>query len=228
MVLALFFDLTDTLQDFDWNKQWNLLQEVIMKEAGDEVPIELLKKYYQQTYDFYRIGKIKNDFEFFDLIFRQLAMNISNKQIEKIVDRHLEIRKEFTSLPEKYDKTLIELAKHFKLAIVSSGVWPWGDYDFEKIFCFPMKKHFDLIVNSYEEGYLKDSGKLFDIALEKMGFDAKEVAYVGNSYEKDVLLAKQYGMKTIFLNKKNESLQGDITITKLSDLVEIIDQVKLI
>ena len=78
MVRALFFDLTDTLQDFDWNKQWVLLQEVIMEEAGDEVPIDLLKKYYQQTYDLYRLGKIKNDFEFFDLLFRQLAMNISN------------------------------------------------------------------------------------------------------------------------------------------------------
>ena len=107
-------------------------------------------------------------------------------------------------------------------------MWPWGDYDYEKIFGFKMKKHFDLIVNSFEEGYLKDSTKLFDIALEKMDFEPSEVAYVGDSYEKDVLLAKQYGMKTIYLNKKKESRQGDITIEKLSDLVTYINDIKSI
>ena len=228
MVKALFFDLTDTLQNFDWNKQWVLIQEVIMEITGDEVPIDLLKKYYQQTYDLYRLGKIKDDFEFFDLVFRQLAMNISNDQIKKIVFKHLEIRKEFTWLPENYDKTLTELAKHFKLGIVSSGVWPWGEYDYEQIFGFEMSKHFDLIVNSCAEGYLKDSGKLFDVALRKLDIGPSEVAYVGDSYEKDILLAKAYGMKTIFLNKKKESLQGDITIKELKNLVDLIKELKII
>ena len=226
MVKALFFDLTDTLQNFDWDKQWPLLIKAIKEETSHELDLFDLKKYYQQTYEIYRLGKIKNDFEFFDLLFRQLAINISDKQIEKIVVRHLAIRKEFTWLPEKYEETLNELSKHFKLVIVSSGVWPWGDYDYEKIFGFPMKKHFDLIVNSYEEGYLKDSGKLFDIALKKLSLAPNEVAFVGDNYEKDILLAKQYGMKTVFLNKKDEALQGDITIRQLSDLVKKLKEVK--
>ncbi len=228
MVKALFFDLTDTLQNFDWDKQWPLLQDIIKKEISYEIQPGQLKKYYQQTYELYRLGKIKNDFDFFDLLFKQMALNITKEKIEKILLQHLEIRKQFTWLPDNYNETLIELRKHFKLAIVSSGVWPWGDYDYEKIFGFKMKKHFDLIVNSYDEGYLKDSGKLFDIALEKMKLKANEVAFVGDNYEKDILLAKQYGMKTIFLNKKKESLGGDITIEKLSDLLSVIKKIETI
>ncbi len=228
MVKALFFDLTDTLQNFDWDKQWPLLIEIIKRETSLELPLEELKKYYQQTYEIYRLGKIKSDFDFFDLLFLQLALNVSKEQIEKIIPKHLEMRKQYTWLPQNYDETLTELKKHFKLAIVSSGVWPWGDYDYEKIFGFPMKKHFDLIVNSYEEGYLKDSGKLFEIALEKLSLKAGDVAFVGDNYDKDILFAKEKGMKTVFLNRKKESLQGDITIEELSDLREKIEELKKI
>ena len=228
MVKALFFDLTDTLQDFDWEKQWPLLIEIIKKETSYTIPIEDLKQRYQQAYEIYRLGKIKRDFDFFEALFRLLGLNVSKEQIEKIIPQHLEMRKNFTHLPEKYEETLIKLRKHFKLAIVSSGVWPWGDYDYEKIFGFEMKKHFDLIVNSYNEGYLKDSGKLFDIALNKLDLKPSEVAYVGDSYEKDILLAKAYGMKTIFLNKKKEALQGDITIKKLKELVDLTKELKSI
>ena len=226
MVKAIFFDLTDTLQNFDWPKQWPLLLEIIKKETKREINEDELKKYYQQTYEFYRLGKIKNDFEFFDLLFRQLSLNVTSAQIKKIIPKHLDMRKNFTWLPEDYEKILIELRKHFKLAIVSSGVWPWGDYDYEKIFGFKMKKHFDLIVNSYKEGYLKDSGKLFEIAFKKLSLKPNQVAYVGDNYEKDILLAKKFGMKTVFLNKKNENLKGNITITKLSDLLEKIEDLK--
>jgi putative hydrolase of the HAD superfamily len=226
MVKTLFFDLTDTLQNFDWSKQWPLLQEIIQKETSYKITIDELKKYYQQTYEFYRIGKIRTDLEFFDLLFKQMALNVTSEQIEKIVPQHLEMRKQFTWLPDKYDETLTALRKHFKLAIVSSGVWPWGDYDYEKIFGFEMGKHFDLITNSYVEGFLKDSGKLFEIAFEKLNVKPGDVAFVGDNYEKDILLAKKFGMKTVFLNKKNESLEGDITIEKLSDLLELVEELK--
>ncbi len=228
MVKGIFFDLTNTLQDFDFDKQWNLLHKLILEETKNEISLGELKKYYQQTYEIYRLGKIKGDFEFFNLVFKQLALNVSKEQIDSITKKHLVIRKQFTSLPDKYAETLTELKKHFKLAIVSSGVWLWAEYDFKNIFGFEMNNHFDLIVNSYEEGYLKDSGKLFEIALLKLNLKANEVAFVGDDYEKDILLAKEHGMKTIFLNKKNEPFEGDITIKKLSDLIEQINAIKRI
>jgi putative hydrolase of the HAD superfamily len=226
MVKAIFFDLSDTLQEFDWDKQWALLEALLNLELDIKIDSVLLKQKYQQCYEFYRLGKINNDFDFFDLLFRQLAVNVSKKQIKLISKKHLEIRKQFTHLPQNYSSTLTELKKHFILAIVSSGVWPWGDYDFEKIFGFKMKKHFDLIVNSYEEGYLKESGKLFEIALKKLKLNPADVVYVGNNFQTDVLVAKNFGMKTVFLNKKNEFKEGDITINSFSQLMDKIEELK--
>ncbi|MDD3083494.1 MAG: HAD hydrolase-like protein [Candidatus ainarchaeum sp.] len=159
-------------------------------------------------------------------MFKQLAINLPKKKIKLIAKKHLEIRKNFTWLPKNYNETLSELKKHFKLVIVSSGVWPWGNYDFEKIFGFKMKKHFDFIVNSFEYGFLKDSEMLFKIALKKTGLKKKDVAFVGNSYEDDILLAKKFGLKTIFLNKNNKNKKGDLTIISLKELKEKINVIK--
>ena len=226
VVKALFFDLSDTLQDFDWEKQWKLLIPLVNKELNTSISVQDFKQKYQQCYEVYRLGHLTNDELFFDLLFKQLAVETTPAQIKQIAKKHLEIRKEYTWLPEEYDETLQELGKHFKLAIVSSGVFPWGYYDYEKIFGFKMDKHFDLLVTSFDHGYLKDSGKLFPIALKKLKLTPSEVAFVGNSYEDDVLLAKKFGFKTVFLNKKNENLKGDLTIRKLSDLRGLVTRLK--
>jgi putative hydrolase of the HAD superfamily len=226
MVKALFFDLTDTLQEFNWNKQWPLLRQLIKKETNHNLIIEDLKKYYQQAYEVYRLGFINSDEVFFDLMFRMMDLYVPKSQIKKVAKKHLELRGKYTWLPKNYLQTMNELKKHFKLAVVSSGVMPWAYYDFEKFFGFEFDDHFDYIIDSYSNGYLKESGKLFDIVLKKMKLKPNQVAFVGNDYKSDILVAKKHKMKTIFLNKKNENKKGNITIKKLSDLVNNIEKIK--
>jgi putative hydrolase of the HAD superfamily len=226
MVKAIFFDLTDTLQEFNWKKQWPLLASEIKKESGLVIDLNRLKQKYQQVYEFYRLGFIKDDSTFFDLLFRQLGLNVSREQILRIATANLEIRRKYTCLPAKYDETLTALREHFKLAIVSSGVFPWGYYDYEQIFGFKMQKHFDFLVTSYDYGYLKESGKLFEIALQKLALKQDEAAFVGNDYKDDVLLAKHFGLRAVFLNKKKTKDKGDLTITKFAQLRDKIEELK--
>ena len=96
------------------------------------------------------------------------------------LQKHLKIRKQFTWLPKKYQETLKELRKDFKLCIVSSGVSVWAYYDFKNIFGFNLKKHFDLVLFSQEQGFLKESGKLFQIALKKLRLKPKQAAFIGD------------------------------------------------
>jgi len=227
MVKALFFDLTDTLQCFDWQKQWKLFSEYLSSELGFQVDVELLKQKYQQVYESYRLGWVSKDAEFFDLLFRQLGWNADREQLKRIERKHLEIRKDFTWLPEDYVKTLEELRKQFKLAVVSSAVADWAYYDFKQVFGFDFKKHFDVVVFSQEQGFLKESGRLFEIALKKLKLKASEAAFVGNDYKADVLTARKAGLKTVFLNLKSEPQgQADLQITSLKQLVEKIPELK--
>ena len=79
MIKALFFDLTETLQNFNWDKQWKLLKIVLKKYKVD---MDEFKRTYQQVYELYRLGRIKNDREFFDLLFKlNYTKNLSEKSI---------------------------------------------------------------------------------------------------------------------------------------------------
>jgi len=222
MVKALFFDLTDTLQEFDWKKQWGLLVSLVEKELKQKIkPEEFINK-YQAAYEIYRLGKIKSDKEFFDLLFRMLALYANKKQIGRIAAKHMELRRNYTWLPKDYDRTLTELGKYFKLGVVSSGVFPWAYYDYKHFFGFEFDKHFDLVVDSYTYNHLKESGVLFEIALKKLNLKSKDAAFVGNDYVSDVLVAKKFGLKTVFLNKTcAPKRKADISIKSLVELSKL-------
>lgn len=227
MVKALLFDLTDTLRIFDWQKQWTLFSESFSKELGFQIDIELFRQKYQQVYESYRLGWIRNDAEFFELLFRQLGWNAAKNQLKSIEKKHLELRKEFGSLPEDYSKTLEALRKEFKLAVASSAVAGWEYHDFRNFFGFDFKKHFDAVVFSQEQGFLKESGKLFEIALKKLKLNPSEAAFVGNDYENDVLTAKKFGLKAVFLSLKSEPKgEADLQITAFKQLAEKIPELK--
>lgn len=224
MVKALFFDLTGTLQNFNWNKQWSLLRIALNKNLKRKVNMDEFKRVYQQVYESYRLGKIKNDREFFDLVFRQLGWNVSKGQMQKIIKQHLTIRKNFTWLPKDYDKVLKELGKDFKLALVSSCCRTWAEWDYRHIFGFDLKKHFNLVYTSQDAGYLKESGRLFDYALKRLRLKKTEAAFMDDSYE-SILIAKRYGLKTILLNSKKGGKEN-IRIKSFNELLKIKNKLK--
>ena len=62
---------------------------------------------------------------------------------------------------------------------------------------------------------------LFEVALKKLGLKNNEVAFVGNSYKSDVLVAKKFGLKAIFLNKKNAKKgKADLSVKTLAELAK--------
>ena len=221
MVQALLFDLTDTLQCFDWKKQWKLFSAVFARRICPIEP-DVLQKTYQQVYESYRLGWFPNDLTFMTLLTRQLGLRVSSEQLVGLCKEHLEIRKEFTWLPEGYKETLQLLRKHFTLGVASSAVSSWTYYDFSELFGFDFREDFDTIQFSQEQGHLKESGILFERALKQLGVLAPQAAFIGNSYTGDVLTAKRAGLKSVFLNLKNEPAgESDVVIKKLSDLQNV-------
>lgn len=227
MVKALLFDLTGTLQEFDWEKQWKLLIPIVEKELKLKIERESFKAKYQQAYEYYRLGMFKSDAGFFGLLFMQLGFNASKPQISRIARKHLQIRSRFTKLPKDYRKTLKELRKSFKLVVSSNAVSAWCYYDFKKIFGFDFAKDFDAVFFSQEHSFLKESGELFKLALKKFRLKPSEAAFVGDDYTDDMLLAKAFGLKAVFLNKKREPKgKADFAIKQLNDLPKAKEKLK--
>lgn len=59
----------------------------------------------------------------------------------------------------------------------------------------------DVLVTSEEAGIEKPSPRIFCLCLKKLNLTAKEVLFVGDSYDKDILGAKQAGIPAVLFSK---------------------------
>ena len=59
---------------------------------------------------------------------------------------------------------------------------------------------FELLIDSHLVGCRKPEATIFRLALERLGVEAGEAAFVGDSYESDALASRAVGMRAILLD----------------------------
>lgn len=92
---------------------------------------------------------------------------------------------------------------------------------------------FNVVVVSEENGWRKPSTKIFQDALNKLGVEAKEAIYIGDSPIEDIEGAREAGLKTIFVpsqfNSLNElldsKLKPDLIVTNLISIFESFSEI---
>ena len=65
-----------------------------------------------------------------------------------------------------------------------------------------LEKWLDCLVTSEEAGKEKPAPVMFQLCLDKMKLDSREVLFVGDSYERDVEGARKSGMNVVWLTEK--------------------------
>jgi HAD superfamily hydrolase (TIGR01509 family) len=63
-----------------------------------------------------------------------------------------------------------------------------------------ISRHFDLLIDSHLVGYRKPDPAIFKLTLKRLGLEAHEAAYVGDSYVHDALAAQAIGLRGILLD----------------------------
>ena len=85
----------------------------------------------------------------------------------------------------------------------------------------------DVIVDSAEIGVSKPQPEIFRIALTKLNLVPAQAIFVGDSYERDIVPARQLGMRTIWLKGPNPRIpenaeRADFEISSLMELGSIV------
>lgn len=85
----------------------------------------------------------------------------------------------------------------------------------------------DLIIDSAEVGVSKPDPEIFRMALGKLKAAPSRTIFVGDSYERDIIPARQLGMKTIWLKGPNPRIPdnaepADFVITSLIELEALV------
>ena len=94
---------------------------------------------------------------------------------------------------------------------------------FKKLEKMNILNFIDFMVTSEEAGEEKPSPKLFQMCLNKAGCSKSECLFVGDDLRKDYEGAKNFGMRALLINRKNNQQSENITqITSLNQILESI------
>jgi putative hydrolase of the HAD superfamily len=110
-------------------------------------------------------------------------------------------RKRLVAFPQTRE-VLTQLEPRYRLAIVSDAQ---SAYALAELQAVGLADYFSPIVISGDYGYRKPDARLFQAALTKLKIQPEEAIFVGNDRFRDVLGAKQVGMKTILFCPQGNS-----------------------
>jgi len=193
MIQAIIFDLDNTLLDFIKMKQFAVKAAITaMNEAGLNVDEE---KAYQEILDLY-VQKGWENQQVFDDYLNQTIGAVSNKILAAGIVAYRRAREATLLVYPNVNKTLIELTKMgIKLAVVSDAP---SREAWMRLYYLNLHHVFDPVLTYDDTGVRKPSPKPFQMALDYMKIKPEEALMIGDWPERDVVGAKQIGIKTIF------------------------------
>ena len=201
MIKYIFFDLGSTL--IDESACVNARIEAALKDPNAPTREEFMKKVRECAKTGWQFVKDAADFY-------GIAMPKWDSSLERVY-------------PEAVP-TLERLYGKFGLGIIANQSLGAGKRMEER----GIRKYFDTVILSAEEGVAKPDSKIFLLALERAGLKPEEAAMVGDRLDNDILPAKALGMTTVwvrqgsFIDEKSypENI-ADYTVGNISEIPSI-------
>lgn len=155
-------------------------------------------------------------------ILSQNKIRLTEKNYVDLMSEFYKTYREEVVVSENAKEILKSLHKKgVKIAVASNCIL--FDEIYESIFREQgLSEYIDKFVFSYSRGIRKPDRRLFEEIIAYFNFEPSEIIMVGDSLKADIVPAKALGMKTIWLNKKNQSSENefaDVEIKAFEDLM---------
>jgi len=205
----LFFDLDDTLWDFQANAYESLV------DLFDQHQLNRYFTTFDQFYQLYTIrnnelwvlygaGSVTKDFLSIERFSYPLqSVGVHNKSFARLLNADfLKNMTTKTQLIPHAQEVLEELcAQGYVMTIVSNG---FRDVQYDKLRNSRLIPYFDTIVLSEEVGFMKPDARFFQYALDKNKVTAQKVLLVGDNYEADILGARRFGIDALYFDRNSK------------------------
>ncbi|EIJ39841.1 MULTISPECIES: YjjG family noncanonical pyrimidine nucleotidase [Galbibacter] len=205
-ITDVFFDLDHTLWDFEKNSE--LTYKKIFSENKLEIDLvdffKLYVPYNIELWKLYQEDKIsKEDLRYKRLktIFDQLNIKVDEEMIHKLSDDYIENLATFNHLFVDTIEILDYLKPNYKLHIITNG---FAEVQLKKLKNSKIDHYFQVIMDSETAGVKKPNAIIFEKALEQANAKPEVSVMIGDSYEADILGAKNIGMHTLFYTPKED------------------------
>ena len=223
-IKGVIFDLDNTLLDFMKMKEVAVKSAIKgMIEAGLEIDE---KKSYEEIVSIYEEFGWENQ-KVFDVFLNKSIGYVDNKFLAAGIVAYRRAREANLLAYPNVNRTLVSLTKlGIKLAVVSDAP---SREAWMRIYYLNLYHFFDAVITFDDSGERKPSSKPFEMALNKLQLKPEDSLMIGDWPERDVVGAKQIGMRTAFavygdtFGTNNSGADWDI-----QDVSEIITIIKKI
>lgn len=225
-IRVVFFDLDNTLFDHKKAEQTTLL-ELLQREPDifDGVAEKaFLTAYHKHNTSLWQ-SMARGEIDGGTLKVRRFEatltdLGVSHPDCQKLASNYLEIYNSHDFALEGASAILDYLSPRYTLGILSNG---FADIQRRKLQNLGITSYFQFVVLSGDVGALKPNRLIFDTALAQTGVNVAEIVYIGDSYETDVLGAKQAGWHTIHFNRDHVPIQNNTADAEIHDLLQLKD-----
>jgi putative hydrolase of the HAD superfamily len=222
MIMAIIFDLDNTLVDFMKMKE-RAIEAAIKAMIDSGLPLTFPEA-KEKINSIYREQGIEYQ-KVFDQLLQNELNEIDHKVLAAGIVAYRKAREaELNPYPHVYS-TLVSLVKlGLKLGIVSDA--PMREA-WLRLASLNFHVFFDAVVTFEETGKRKPSPEPFQAILKKLNVNPKEALMVGDWAERDIVGAALIGMKTAFAKYGDTFNTSSHTADfELKDVQELIDIVK--
>ncbi|QFZ53877.1 noncanonical pyrimidine nucleotidase, YjjG family [Oceanihabitans sp. IOP_32] len=220
-ITDIFFDLDHTLWDFDKNSA--LTFDKIFKMNNVQIDLREFLSYYEpinlKYWRLYRDEKIdKASLRFGRLNEAFTAMNyaINNKLINQLSDDYITHLSSFNHLFDNTFEILDYLKSRYTLHIITNG---FREIQHKKLKNAKINLYFKTVTNSESVGVKKPNPLIFNYALKNANTTVDQALMIGDSYEADILGAKNIGMDAIYFGDFNKEVGTGFK--QINDLLQL-------
>ena len=224
MFKAVLFDLDNTLLDF-----WSFKQKAAKAAARAMIRKGLPEKegrVYRRIFEVYDEYGVEYQKTFYQVIH---PYKLEVGQAERIQQAAIVayLRSKFNSL-KPYPgvaSTLGKLKKRAKIGIVTDAP---RNKAWMRLVLSRLDRLFETVVTTDDTKVKKPHRAPFEAALRKLGVRAEDALFVGDNNDKDMLGAKNLGMKVCLAKygekfKRNKKVKLDYEIKDFRELLEIVE-----
>jgi len=208
MIKAIVFDFWGTLVE---NGTYSPIRQVKRMLRLDDMPFSDYVIRFEKAMMLQKYASLK---EAFESVAAEFGIRINEYQMNMLVglwNKNWLLAKPYIET----EKVLEKLKKDYKLILISNT----DNFSVEPVLQkFELRKFFDKIMLSYEQGSLKTDGKMLEKALSETGFSNDEIVVVGDSMESDIAPAQRAGLKAVLIDRKERREEFELRIKNLEEL----------
>ena len=201
MIKGILIDIDNTL--YDYNYTHSLAMDEVYKLAQNFADLEVFKQAFIKARNIIHSQLINTASSHNRLLYFQKALELLNiKDVllaKKLYDTYWNTFLDNINLFDGVKEFFIK-NNNKKICLVTDLT---AYIQYRKIEKMGISQYVDFVVTSEEVGVEKPNSKMFETALQKIKMQSDEVCMIGDSYEKDIVGAKNLNIKAYWLTDTN-------------------------